>query len=713
MIWWELAQNVLQEHNWIQIKRRGTKYQKGGIWLDNLFELDTESTSAFRDPDGNILPFDFTHSESFWSKCDKYGWTYIWIFGVDDLVFYGRTLPELKSFLELLDDITGQAQKITFVHNLSWDFQFIRNVIPFERIFCRKKRKVLTADWDNYHFRCSYFLVNMSLAKWAETKHLPVTKAVGELYYNRIRTPLTELTDEEKDYCERDILVMYEGLKLYREKYGHVYKIPLTQTGEIRVELSKAMENEKSWKSLMGKLIPRTLEEYLRLMSAFFGGDTHASYYLADKLLHGVRSVDFASSYPWVMLSRMFPLGYFARVTKNRERFMRNKNYCYLITFDAFGLKSKLHNTFLSSSRCKMVLNGKADNGRLLSADFIQATFTNVDFEMLQDFYEIDRIEILDFYVSHAGYLNPTLCLKLIDMYEKKTSLKNVPDMEDVYLWNKQCINGVYGDTVTRDFSGDITWNPETGEWGQEDLSETKYQEKAGNKRKNFPKLYKAAQIGVWVTAYARENLWRHLIVPLDHQVAYFDTDSIKYIGNDIQGAIPAYNMLVMRQHAEVAKRLGIDASRLSPAAPDGSCYPIGLATDEGVYKDFKTLGAKKYAKLQYNKKKKRDELEITIAGVPKGCSEMLSCVDDLTNDFYFPPSDKPGQQKSLVHYQDEQNALIVDGWLMDSRYGICLQPTGYKAGMTLEYMALLAMNAQRHQHDLDFIVEAIEEATE
>ena len=695
MIYWTQAGDALSGHEWLKLKRRGSKRRPGGIWLDNIFAIDTESTSAFLTPAGDLIPFDFSKPESFWSKCQKFGWVYIWMVGIDDLVFYGRTFAELRSFFELIDDLTGNAEKIIYCHNLAWDWAFLRDALEFEKVFARTKRKVLTADAGHWHFRCSYFLVNMSLANWAKTKRLNVRKLEGDLDYLKIRTPLDALTDQELAYCENDVLVMLEGLKQYREKYGNVYKIPLTQTGETRVALADEMKDEKGWLRLMGDLIPHTLSEYRYLMSAFFGGDVHASYYFADRLLHGIRSFDFASSYPWVLLCYKYPLSYFTRVTRNRKRFMRNPNYCYIVTFDAFGIESKLHNTFLSRSRCSMTLNPKVDNGRIVKADFVQCTMTNIDFEMFQDFYQIDRLEIVDFKVAVAGYLNPKLLRFVLQCYEDKTRYKGLDDWYAEYMFKKQIANGIYGDMVTRDFEDDTTWDPED-DWGLDHMTEDRYQEKAGIKKRNVPRLYKCAQIGVFVTAYARMHLWRHLICPLDHQVAYFDTDCVKFSGNDIQGAISSYNLYVIRKHYAIAERIGVDVSRLSPRDPSGKAHPIGLAEMEAVYEDFKTLGAKKYCC-----KEAGGPIEITVAGVPKGCAQLLKSCDDLSDDFYFPPSNEPGQKKSILHYIDDQPALQVGNWTIDTPHGICLQPTGYKVGLTADYMALIIANKELYQHEV------------
>ena len=716
MIWWEQAGDALRGHEWIKIKRRAGKHHPGGIWLDNIFTLDTETTSAFLTKDGDIIAYDYSKpngfkngEKDFWATTEKFGWAYIWMAGVDELVFYGRTLPQLRSFLELLDDLTEGAEKICMIHNLGFDWQVLRNCLIFDQIFARAPRKVLTADCNelHLHFRCSYFLTNMSLAGWTKTKRLPVQKLSGDLDYLKIRTPFTPLTDQELAYCEHDILVMFEGMKQYREKYGHIYQIPLTQTGEVRHAVAARMMDRKSWKRRCADLMPQTLDAYRHLMKAFFGGDVHAQYMLADRLLHGVRSVDFSSSYPWVMISEKFPITTFTPIQLKREQFMDNTEYCYLITFEVIGLESVLFNTFLSRARCEACFGEQLDNGRVLSAKYVRCTMTNVDFEIFRECYiwvGWPEVEILDFRVALAGYMDEEFCRYVVDLYENKTQYKGVADMYDVYMWCKQLINGLYGDQVTRDFEGMTNWDPETGEWSFDEMTAEGYLEKAAQKRRNFPMIYKAAQCGLFVTAYARRNLWT-LIQQLDYHVAYFDTDSVKYQGNDIRGAIPSYNMAILRKHYEIAKRLDIDVSRLSPCDPKGHAWPIGVASDEGCYADFKTLGAKKYACRHEPTPDEPDPpIEITIAGVPKGYARDLESVDDLKLGLKFPPRDEKDKYKAVHYYNDDQPAIEVDGWIMDQKFGVCLQPTGYSVSLSKDYLALLAANAPAQYHFLDFL---------
>ena len=677
------------------------KRRNRGEWYDNIFCFDTETTSAFITPEGKIIPYDFSLPESFYTKCDKIGFMYIWMFSVDDIVYYGRTWDDLRNFLKILNKLLPE-HKICYVHNLAFDWQGLRNAIPeWDSVFCRNKRKVLTADVGTLHFRCSYYLTNLSLDQWAKQKKLPVTKAVGQLDYNRIRTPLTELSAPELDYCERDLRVMTEGLKLFREKYKHVYSIPLTQTGEVRVDCAREMKSEYWYRKRQAGLMPKTLKEYNYLMSCFFGGDTHANYIHADQVLHHVKAADISSDYPWQLISKKFPQTTFVDITSGLDRFRNNDRYSFIVTFEVYQLESKYFNTFLSRSRCIDLKGATCDNGRVLTASYALITFTNLDFELFLQFYQYKELRIIRAMVALNSYLNPKYCRYVLSLYKDKTTLKGIKEAEDEYQFKKQLLNGLYGDMVTRDFSTNIIFNGDTFE--SIPPTEESYLLDYNKKQRRKDRLYKSANIGIFVTAYARSMLW-NIIKQLDHQVVYFDTDSVKYLGSD-HGVISGANIVTMLEYHKIAERLNIDPSDLCPVDKNWKPWPIGVFAPEPKlptgYTDFKTCGAKKYALVDAP----GDPIEITIAGVPKKNSIYLSSVDDLRDELVFTP-EQCG--KSISFYCDDQPEVEIDGWKMNDKYGICLQPTGYTVGLTLEYMLLLAENRDGHRHDLDFM-DAIE----
>ena len=132
---------------------------------------------------------------------------YVWTFSIDENIFMGRTLEDFTEFLQDLEDAEPYI-KIVYVHNLGYDFQFLRNVLQFTKVFAREKRKPIYAQWESYYFRCSYILTRQSLYSWAKNEKLPIKKLVGDLDYNKMRTPKTALTNEEIDYCIHDVLVM-------------------------------------------------------------------------------------------------------------------------------------------------------------------------------------------------------------------------------------------------------------------------------------------------------------------------------------------------------------------------------------------------------------------------------------------------------------------------------------------------------------------------
>ena len=88
-----------------------------------------------------------------------------WQFGTEYTVV-GRTWDELKAFIKKLTKGMFKEQGIwVAVHNLSYEFQFLRGVFHFseEDVFCMKSRKILSARLPHIEFHCSYIHSNMSL----------------------------------------------------------------------------------------------------------------------------------------------------------------------------------------------------------------------------------------------------------------------------------------------------------------------------------------------------------------------------------------------------------------------------------------------------------------------------------------------------------------------------------------------------------------------
>lgn len=661
------------------------KKNRADIVNDDIMCFDIETSSGFLHKDSDTLEPYLGKSKKYYEDCKKFAICYVWQFSINDNVFWGRTLEDFKDFLQELEYYEPH-KKIVYIHNFSFEFQFLINVLQFDYVFARQARKPLFAEWSTYQFRCSYFLTNMSLATWAEQRKLSVQKLVGDLDYTILRTPKTVLTNKELVYCFNDVLVMYFGLLQYKEKYGHIIDIPFTQTGEVRKEVIDRMNvsSEYKYRKRCIKLIPETIEDYSLLCDCLMGGYAHSNAVHTNVVLDNVFSKDISSSYPTVMCLEKYPMTYFD-VTVPCDDYFNNDNYSYIITFDVEHLHSKRWNTWLSFSKCAKIKGYSLDNGRVLKADYVQLSLTNVDYEMFQLCYDFDNLNIIDFRISSNDYLSPTFVKYILELYGNKTTLKGIKEKEPLYMKSKQYINSMYGMMVTKNITDTIEF--EEDRWKKELLNEKNFYTKIASEKKKLSKTFGAFQFGVWVTAYARRNLWKGILA-LDYNVAYCDTDSIKYIECDTDFFEKYNNEIEMRENAR-ADMLGIPKDKFCPKDKNGVPHRLGIFDDDGQYKKFKTLGAKKYCYVDNDNK-----LHMTVSGVRKSAVSQLHDIDDFKDGTVF---DVEHAQKLIMSYVDDMPPIVwnkgqYDEFHSNYQHGICAQPTTYSLGITDDYESILTM---------------------
>lgn len=661
------------------------KKNRADIVNDDIMCFDIETSSGFLHKDSDSLEPYLGKSKKYYEDCKKFSICYVWQFSINDNVFWGRTLEDFKDFLQELEYYEPH-KKIVYIHNFSFEFQFLINVLQFDYVFARQARKPLFAEWSTYQFRCSYFLTNMSLATWAEQRKLSVQKLVGDLDYTILRTPKTALTYKELAYCFNDVLVMYFGLLQYKEKYGHIIDIPFTQTGEVRKEVIDRMNvsSEYKYRKRCIKLIPETIEDYALLCDCFMGGYTHSNALHTDIVLYNVCSKDISSSYPTVMCLEKYPMTYFEE-TIPCEDYFNNDNYSYIITFDVEHLRSKRWNIWLSFSKCAKIKGYSMDNGRVLKADYVQLSLTNVDYEMFQLCYDFDNLNIIDFRISSNDYLSPTFVKYILELYGNKTTLKGIEEKEPLYMKSKQYINSMYGMMVTKNITDTIEF--EEDRWKKELLDEKNFYTKIASEKKKLSKTFGAFQFGVWVTAYARRNLWQGILA-LDYNVVYCDTDSIKYIDCD-SNFFNEYNKRIEERENDRADMLGISREKFCPKDINGIPHRLGIFDDDGQYKKFKTLGAKKYCYVD-----KDNKLHMTVSGVRKNAVSQLHDIEDFKDGTVF---DIEHAQKLIMTYVDDMPPIVwnkgqYDEFYSNYQHGICAQPTTYSLGITDDYESILTM---------------------
>lgn len=648
---------------------------------DNIYCCDTETTSLFK-IDDRVEVFNKKHTPKYYRSTIPYGYMYIWVISVNDIVYYGRTGAELIDFMAQLHAAIP-TRKIIYIHNLSYDFQFIRNYITDFEVFARSPRQPLTAYTPTYNaeFRDSLALTNCKLEQLTDVFKLPVRKKSGDLDYNIIRNSKTPLTDNELEYVEYDALVVYYLIKTFKIQYEHVCKIPLTQTGIVRRECQTLYAKNVDYHMHIRTIYPKNPADWYFIMRAFWGGYVHANYLHAGKIIDNVRSFDFSSSYLTVMIGEKYPQSPWIRSGVKKFSDLLEKDYCYIldITFD--HITAATYNHYLSRSKCYDVYNVYEDNGRVVSAESLRVYCTNVDLQIIRKAYKFKSYKINKALRSRLDYLDKDFLLQILTYYAQKTMLKGGDELK--YALTKIKVTSCYGMAVTNLIKDNFDFK--NNEWlPVRELTDAEVAEKLQDISKSFATFLTPAY-GVFITAYARRNLW-DTIFKIDRDLVYADTDSNKFVG-DHMDVIESYNKKITKKLRAACKDIGIDPVLLSPVDRKGIPHPLGVFENDGNYNQFITLGAKKYAYVT------EGELHITVSGVnSKTGAAALGDIRNFKNGFVF---DYDGAGKQLISYNDRQSdTIIIDDYgnaeKRSELYGVNLRPNVYHLGMSLDYMDLI-----------------------
>lgn len=618
------------------------KSRKGGYYVYNVpcsFDIETSSFLI----DGR-----------------KQAIMYVWQFGFNGKVVIGRDWEQFITLLKMIQERlsleSGTCVLYCYIHNLSYEFQFMRKRLKWENVFSVDTRKPIKALCEyGIEFRDSYILSGYSLETVGNNLHTyTVKKLSGYLDYDLIRTPNTPLNEKEISYCVNDVLVVMAYIQEYIESVGKITNIPLTQTGGVRKFCRKncyhgfsddtCMKRQTyyDYRSLMSSLT-LDLDEYKLLKRAFQGGFTHANAKYVRRVESDVSSYDFTSSYPYVMISEQFPMGKGFKVKDLDFDKFNTLSQTYLMVFDVklTDVSPKIDcDNPISISRCYHAKNQIVNNGRVVFADEIALSCTSIDLEVYLAFYNIKHIDIGECYCYSKGYLPKNFILSILKVYNDKTKLKGVVGKEREYLHSKELLNSMYGMSVTDVIQDLITYDDIDG-WGEEIQDEQGLIEKYNNAKDRF--LF--YPWGVFVTAYARKNLFSGILECKDDYI-YSDTDSIKILNKESHKQyFDDYNNMVIKKLEKMCDFYHIPFELTCPETIKGVRKQIGLWDYEGCYAYFKTLGAKRY--IYFDK----DDLHVTIAGVSK------KGVVDYFNDKYNNVSRETFKKKVL---HDFDNSLVI-----------------------------------------------------
>lgn len=589
--------------------RKGRSKRKQPDYLDIVTAFDIETTKlTFPDRIGE----DSIHS-----------FMYHWQFQLGpEYTITGRTWEEFTDFMTtVLRPISagvearrhremktaGRPLWICYVHNLSFEFFYLQGVYHFENDDCffTDPWKPLYARLNNLiEFRCSYRNSNMSLDAFCKFIGTSISKLDGHLYdYNKLRFPWTPLTDYELNYCVNDVRCLEEAIRtqILRDR-DTLRTIPLTKTGYVRRDCKAALA---PMRYSIEMLLP-DIETYDLLRRCFRGGDTHANRYRVGTVQRNGHALDIESSYPAVQLTQLFPMGPFQKIQDTDNTLPRIINLIKVgnaVIADYHFKDLKLKDPqdafpYLSVSKCHL-LAPETDNGRVLSADLCTTALTEIDLEIVLEQYDYSTVSVYNARTARKGMLPPKYREVIKKYYQGKTEYKGKEGHEYLYHKLKAMLNSIYGMSAQQAIHMIIYYMSKNKDFKEPYIPDDIEYIMEQLEQAAFP-----YQWGVYTTAYARKALrdGMECIGKDEHGISnliYCDTDSLKYIG---RADLTALN-----------KKLQTAAAKNGATAKDisGNVHYIGTWSTEPDFKEFLTLGAKRYCYRDM-----AGQLHITVSGV-------------------------------------------------------------------------------------------------
>lgn len=656
-----------EDFPYYRIKKSNPLIQPTKRYIEHLMTFDIETTTIEK-TDGTFE-----------------GFMYHWQVCIDGYVCFGRTWKEFLTFLRkmnrALKNYDEKHKLICYIHNFSYEFQFLYSWIKLENVFAIDKRKPLKAiskDF-NIEFRCSYLLSNMNLKKFIEnTPNAHYFKGSGDLDYKKVFTPNTILSMSELGYCYNDVMGLYEAI-IYLLKEDTLTTIPLTSTGYVRRECRNNMrKNKKNRKQFLDLKLDDKL--YQLCKDAFRGGNTASNRYKTNFINYDVSSYDMSSAYPYAMISGLYPITPFQEETITSLDMLDdyNNRYCTLAyySFENVKLKKGIPFPYIPYSKCIEFIAPSYDtqfkgkeycyNGRVLEADFIKIAMTNYDYQIFISQYDYDEenVRVEDFYYSYKGFLPKELTDTVIEFFTLKSQLKGIKEKEYEYMKSKNKLNSLYGMIVT-DIIRQENLFIDHWEKGENSTLEEYYK-----KRNNFLTY----QWGLFVTAICRTNLQK-AIDKIGLDCVYIDTDSVKFVGEH-DNVFEQINqeMIDWCTQNDIINYVNVGNHK----------YFLGLYDKEKGYSEFITLGAKKYA---FNQNKK---IGITVAGLnKKSGAQELERKGGLSK-FKIGTEFLDSGRKTVYYNDDKKHFLTVQGCQIENASNIALVDTTYTLGMTDVMLSIL-----------------------
>lgn len=573
-----------------------------------------------------------------------------------DRYYHFRKPSELINFYNDLINtyhLNYSHRLVTVIHNASYDLSYL---LPYIQLYLPDKddhegiydgkTKIKKYRQGGLEFRCSFMLSGESLESWSKNLNVKNKKQIGIYDYSKVIYQDDDLTDDEKLYDEMDVRSLHECYKKQMEIYGdNIATVPNTATGYVRRDFRKASTKMKRYREIIFHHGRLDVDSYKFCIDSYAGGYTHNNRFEKDKIIEGlIGHRDFRSMYPSVMRCYPLPFGtpqmiYSAK--RSKEKITTKE---ILDLYPKYSTISKIYISevslkdpnitmpFMQSAKLYIQKTEKIllDNGRILYFKGHCTTYIdNHTLKILSEQYNI-KGKIQKVYAFENIMMPKCLAVAIDEYFKEKANRKILVkeaikkygrgseehlEAEMYYLLAKKKLNGIYGMFATNPVGDAIDFDIELPDF----FSETKcsdddsIQEALNNyygSRNNFLTY----QVGVFVTALARYELYEYIKIIGYENVLYCDTDSIFYKKNpEIEKKIEELNA---KKHENAV------ALKAYVTDNNGKDIYYDVFEQEDDLVQFKGLHSKCYGFVTTD-----GDFSCTIAGVP--ARTLVDKVDD------------------------------------------------------------------------------------
>lgn len=679
------------------------QYDNVSHYSEDIITFDIETTSFFYGDD--LKPFLYRKGKSpeYWAEQNAGALPYLWQLGINDSYYYGR---DLADFYAALEDFPNDLHAIFWIQSLNFEWHFLDR-LHWDFVFAKSRHRPIKAtclEFPNIEFRCTYAMIDRSLAEWGEVLGIPKL----EMNYNVLRTPRTRLSKKILTYGQRDLEIMYAGIKAELREYGSVWNIPLTSTGVVRQPIKKALMDNDDYKRFIKKLIPANWYQYVTSRRIFWGGYSHGSrcwlnVTWTDKLGEGFHG-DFVSAYIAQMCYRKFPCTQWSFAPKalpDPEKDLNVKAYKLHLKFK--NIRCETQNTFIPFDKC-VCENAVLDNGKVISADLLEIWCSDLDYYIIRQMYtwgdkrkeEAEGVEVVEAWFAYMDYLPKVLVSILLDLFNTKTASKYVDSLE--YFHSKKRLDAIYGMAATSVCQASVNWDINSEEWDLQKVTVRQLEERLHKLRYwRDNRYFVSYDWGIYIAAWSRFTLLNDIIIPNDRICMYGDTDSA-FLAKRVD--FTEYNERVARDIKAVLAERGFDPELASPVNALGEISQLGAFMEEPKFTEFRVLGSKRYCQ----RLKETGALSMTVSGINPEAVECLH--NDIKNfkDGMVFDKDAEDVSKLLHTYFDRQPDIVFpDGYISTQRRGVNLRPNGYRlrsARKPEEIIKDLAKGARVSEYD-------------